>query len=47
MTEETLIAPPQARDHKEDLFTAKPWQLIWRRFSRHTLAVISMWFLAF
>jgi peptide/nickel transport system permease protein len=45
MTEETLIAPPQARDRKEDLFTAKPWQLIWRRFSKHTLAVISMWFL--
>jgi peptide/nickel transport system permease protein len=33
------------RDRKEDLFTAKPWQLVWRRFSKHTLAVVSMWFL--
>ncbi|MEF2070306.1 ABC transporter permease [Consotaella aegiceratis] len=30
---------------KEDLYTAKPWTLIWRRFSKHTLALISMWFL--
>lgn len=45
MTEQTVNAPPLARDHKEDLFTAKPWQLIWRRFSKHTLAVVSMWFL--
>jgi len=27
------------------VFTAKPRQLIWRRFSRHTLAVVSLWFL--
>jgi len=33
------------KDHKEDLYTAKPWQLIWRRFSKHFLAVVSMWFL--
>lgn len=39
------IAAPKGKDHKEDLYTAKPWQLIWRRFSRHLLAVVSMWFL--
>jgi len=44
MTEQTVNAPP-SRDHKEDLYTAKPWQLVWRRFSKHTLAVVSMWFL--
>lgn len=45
MTEQTMTAPEMARDHKEDLFTAKPWQLVWRRFSKHTLAMISLWFL--
>ncbi|WP_404402163.1 ABC transporter permease [Pelagibacterium halotolerans] len=30
---------------KEDLYTAKPWTLIWRRFKKHILAVVSMWFL--
>ncbi|UJW84785.1 ABC transporter permease [Devosia sp. SL43] len=46
MTEETVaIASPKAKDHKEDLYTAKPWQLIWRRFSKHVLAVVSLWFL--
>ena len=46
MTEQTIDnAPETVRDRKEELFTAKPWQLIWRRFSRHTLAMISMWFL--
>jgi peptide/nickel transport system permease protein len=44
MTEETITVP-QVRERKEDLFTAKPWQLVWRRFSKHTLAVVSMWFL--
>ncbi len=42
MTDQTTTT---ATDHKEELFTAKPWQLIWRRFSKHLLAVISMWFL--
>ncbi|QYO75998.1 ABC transporter permease [Devosia salina] len=47
MTEQTIDnAPETVRDRKEELFTAKPWQLIWRRFSRHTLAMISMWFLS-
>jgi len=51
MTEQTIPSNTDAKgktnaaDRKEELFTAKPWQLIWRRFSRHTLAVISMWFL--
>jgi peptide/nickel transport system permease protein len=46
MTDQTIAAPkPAVRDNKEDLYTAKPWQLIWRRFSKHLLAVISMWFL--
>ena len=44
MTDSALEAP-KTRDHKEDLYTAKPWQLIWRRFSKHALAVISLWFL--
>lgn len=47
MTEQTIDnAAETVRDRKEELFTAKPWQLIWRRFSRHTLAMISMWFLS-
>ena len=46
MAEQTIeTTPSQSRDHKEDLYTAKPWQLIWRRFSKHVLAVVSMWFL--
>lgn len=45
MTEQTINSIDTVRDRKEELFTAKPWQLIWRRFSRHTLAMISMWFL--
>ncbi len=39
------IDTAKVKDHKEDLYTAKPWQLIWRRFSKHFLAVVSMWFL--
>ena len=46
MAEQTIeTTSSQSRDHKEDLYTAKPWQLIWRRFSKHVLAVVSMWFL--
>lgn len=44
MTEQLIDTAP-ARDRKEDLYTATPAQLIWRRFSRHTLAMISLWFL--
>lgn len=46
MTDQTInpTAAP-AKDRKEDLYTATPAQLIWRRFSKHTLAVISLWFL--
>ncbi|ODT79774.1 MAG: peptide ABC transporter permease [Pelagibacterium sp. SCN 64-44] len=45
MTEQALNTDLPARDRKEDLYTAKPWQLIWRRFSKHVLAVVSLWFL--
>lgn len=44
MTEQILAAEP-VNTKKEDLYSAKPWQLIWRRFSKHVLAVISLWFL--
>jgi peptide/nickel transport system permease protein len=44
MTEQTLAAEP-INAKKEDLYSAKPWRLIWRRFSKHILAVISLWFL--
>ena len=44
MTEQTLAAEP-VNAKKEELYSAKPWRLIWRRFSKHVLAVISMWFL--
>lgn len=42
MTDQAIDAP---RDRKEDFYTAKPWQLIWQRFSKHVLAVISLWVL--
>ena len=46
MTDQILPSAEAATiDRKEDLYTAKPWQLIWRRFSKHTLAVVSLWFL--
>jgi len=32
-------------EKKEKLYTANPWQLIWWRFRKHWLAVISLWFL--
>mgnify|MGYP001484224173 CR=1 FL=1 len=46
MSEQTIDIATAPRDRKEDLYTARPWQLIWRRFSRHALAVASLWFLA-
>jgi peptide/nickel transport system permease protein len=45
MTDQAITAPTAQRDRKEDLYTAKPWQLIRRRFSKHALAVVSLWFL--
>lgn len=45
MTDQILESAPPVQDRKEDLYTAKPWQLIWRRFSKHFLAVASLWFL--
>ncbi|WP_295807033.1 ABC transporter permease [uncultured Nitratireductor sp.] len=46
MTDQTIntTAAP-AKDRKEDLYTATPAQLIWRRFTKHILAVVSLWFL--
>ncbi len=38
-------APAPAAGRKEKLYTAKPWTLIWWRFKKHWLAVISLWFL--
>ena len=32
---------------QERYFQAGQWELIWRRFHRHKLAVVSLWFLAF
>lgn len=46
MTDQAIKTPgPIDPSMKEDLYTAKPWTLIWRRFKKHVLAVISMWFL--
>ena len=45
MTDQAIAQPAPTRDRKEDLYTARPWQLIWRRFSKHVLAVVSLWFL--
>ncbi|MCD7060600.1 ABC transporter permease [Pelagibacterium xiamenense] len=46
MTDQAIETPqPVSSSAKEDLYTAKPWTLIWRRFKKHVLAVISMWFL--
>lgn len=45
MTDQPIAAPAPVRDRKEDLFTATPWQLIRRRFKKHALAVVSLWFL--
>jgi peptide/nickel transport system permease protein len=45
MTDQALPAPAAADAAKENLYTARPWQLVWRRFRKHVLAVISLWFL--
>jgi peptide/nickel transport system permease protein len=44
MTEQTIAIEP-INQRKEELYSARPWQLIWRRFRKHVLAVVSMWFL--
>ena len=46
MSDQTInTAAAPAKDRKEDLYTATPAQLIWRRFSKHALALVSLWFL--
>ena len=42
---------PEAEEPAEDaarerFYTASQWQLVWWRFRRHRLAVVSLWFLA-
>ncbi|WP_332702231.1 ABC transporter permease [Devosia sp.] len=47
MTDQALDAPTTAAPAaKENLYTAKPWTLIWWRFRKHVLAMVSLWFLA-
>jgi peptide/nickel transport system permease protein len=48
MTDQVLdgAAAPADAAAKEDLYTAKPWTLIWWRFRKHFLAMVSLWFLA-
>jgi peptide/nickel transport system permease protein len=47
MVDQTLIADVAApAAAKENLYTAKPWTLIWWRFRKHVLAMTSLWFLA-
>ncbi|MFN4209261.1 MAG: ABC transporter permease [Devosia sp.] len=47
MTDQAINAPAAAAPAaKENLYTAKPWTLIWWRFRKHVLAMVSLWFLA-
>ncbi|NJO85922.1 MAG: hypothetical protein HC818_04325 [Synechococcaceae cyanobacterium RM1_1_27] len=39
---ETEILTPE----QERFYTASQWQLMWWKFKRHKLAVVSLWFLA-
>ncbi len=47
---DTAPFDPQETDRltpeQETFYTASQWRLIWWRFKRHRLAVVSMWFLA-
>jgi peptide/nickel transport system permease protein len=46
MTDQALETPtPKHERAKEDLYTAGAWTLIWWRFRKHALAVVSLWFL--
>jgi len=47
MTEETQAADPETKPSgsKTPLAEAGQWHLIWRRFRRHKLALVSMWVL--
>lgn len=44
MTDSTIDSPKPI-EAKETLYTAKPWTLIWWRFRKHVLAMVSLWFL--
>lgn len=46
MTDTAIDLPMQPASAKETLYTAKPWTLIWWRFRKHVLAMVSLWFLA-
>ena len=39
--EEAALAPPGAEVHSEDFYLAPNWKLVWWRFKKHRLAVIS------
>ncbi len=41
MDEEAALAPPGADVHSEDFYLAPNWKLVWWRFKKHRLAVIS------
>ncbi|GLQ56760.1 ABC transporter permease [Devosia nitrariae] len=47
MTDQALdpVATPAPAAAKENLYTARPWTLVWWRFRKHVLAMISLWFL--
>jgi peptide/nickel transport system permease protein len=46
MTDSAIDLPQQDPTATESLYTAKPWTLIWWRFRKHALAMVSLWFLA-
>ena len=39
--EDSALAPPGADVHSEDFYLAPNWKLVWWRFKKHRLAVIS------
>ena len=41
MDEDASLAPPGADVHSEDFYLAPNWKLVWWRFKKHRLAVIS------
>lgn len=45
MTEQAIAGAAPVEQKQQDFYTAKPWTLIWWRFRKHVLAVISLWVL--
>lgn len=43
----TVHRDPPLTPEQERFFTASQWQLMWWRFKRHKLAMVSLWFLVF